>query len=224
MNPNAVLLEVIRPMILSAVARGAVRPIGEDLADVEQDCVLQAAKILDSATRRGKAVQPESVVFYTLQSVKSGRRSGSHGRCDVMGTACQLDGNSTVMSIDAGIGDDEDGADDQPTLHDVLASSVEDPDVSAARNLDWCLVEPLLDARETMVLRDTADGVPGLSQAELHGVSPARVTQLKRQVGAKVMAAWGGNPSVDAGREPAWRRHVATFEARRACRHRRKTA
>ena len=119
MSPRAgqMLLDGVRPIIRAALARGAVRTVGsEDLEELEADAVAQAANMLDSAELAGKEVSPNSVAFYVLQSLRSGRRSGYAGRADAMSPAAALDGRVTVLSLDEPFGyadDDPDGEDQE---------------------------------------------------------------------------------------------------------------
>lgn len=221
---GALLLNAIQPLIWSAIARGAVKFTGaEDVAEVQQDVLVMAAKILDSVERAGKTVTPGNVAFYAIQAAKSGRRSNSASRVDVLAPSTLLDKKVSLTSVDAPLdfNIDDDG---EATLHDILGSTCEAPDCCAARQLDWDMVEPVLDTRQRQILQDSANELPVKLQAEMHDVSPARIVQLKHSIGERIAEVWGGNPSVDAGREPAWCRYVQTYAARRACRYQRRMA
>lgn len=116
------LLREISPLIQAAIARGAVKTIGaEDPEELAAEGVAMAARCLDSAERKGKVVAPNSLAYYAIQSLKSGRRFGSAGRTDAMSAAVQMDGMVTMASMDAGLGDDADGQ--EVTFHDLLAGS-----------------------------------------------------------------------------------------------------
>ena len=179
------------PLIAGAVARGAVKPVGcEDVEELTAEGCAMAAAMLDSAEAKGKAVAPSSVAYYTLQALKSGRRSGYAGRTDAMGAGTILDGNAQLRSIDEGIADNEEGGDEM-TLHDVLAGSMEEVDIEAARRIDWNLVLDQLDERRRVVLKCTAEGYGTDEIASTLKVSSPRVCQLRESIGPYIIKAWG---------------------------------
>lgn len=161
MSPTAgmMLVSQIVPLIAAAVAKGAVRGIGcEDVEELTAEGTALAAKALDSAERRGKAVPPQSVAWYAVENLKQGRRSGYAGQADVMSAAATVCGRVTLRSLDEPMAGDGDNLGTAMTLHDVLASAADDVDVAAARNLDWDLVIRDLDPRRHKVLKRTAAG------------------------------------------------------------------
>jgi len=92
------LLRHVRPIIRARLAKGAVKTVGsEDLEELEADGMAQAANMLGSAEQAGKEVKPNSVAFYVLQALRSGRRFGSAGRSDAMAPSTQLDGNAVML-------------------------------------------------------------------------------------------------------------------------------
>ena len=97
MSPKAgqLLLDGVRPIIRASLAKGAVKTMGcEDLQELEADGMAQAANMLESAELAGKEVSPNSVAFYVLQALRSGRRFGCASRTDAMSPATQRPGNS----------------------------------------------------------------------------------------------------------------------------------
>ena len=63
-----------------------------------------AAQMLDGLEQRGKQVTPGNVAYYTILHLKSGRRSYSGGRTDVMGSSTQLDHSAMVLSLEEEVG------------------------------------------------------------------------------------------------------------------------
>ncbi len=221
MSPSAGMLLVneIRPRIQAAVGRGCVRPYGcEDVKELVADGVAIAARMLDSAEAAGKKVTPGNVAFFALQTLKSGRRSNRAGRQDAMCPAAALDGHVAITSMDEPRGVTDDDPDGETTLHDLLASSGEDGSTEAARRIDWNSAMQTMDDRTRAVLRGTAEGVGTGELAARYHVSAPRVCQVREAAGAKITAAWGGNPVADASREAGWAKHVRTYAQRRACR------
>ena len=109
MSPSAgiVLLQQIVPLIAGAIARGAVKPVGcEDHQELQAEGQAMAATMLDRLERKGRVVPPQSIAYYTLQAMKSGRRSGYSGRMDAMCPAASLDRAVQVRSMDEVLGCD----------------------------------------------------------------------------------------------------------------------
>lgn len=183
MSPRAgtILLDSIRPIIKAALARGVVKTVGsEDLQELEADALAQAAKILDSAELAGREVSPNSVAYYVLQPLRSGRRSGYAGRADVMSPAAALDGRVTLVSMDEPVGDDlpvpgKCGRGQfLPLLHrwQFLEAAVPDnlaPQTPVARMVNVfkeLAVEPFVDVADDLV------GIDGLRQRMVTGAAP----------------------------------------------------
>lgn len=200
------LVSRIVPIIRGAIAGGAVKPMDtEDVAELQQDCVASAAAMLDAAEAQGKPMKPSVIAYYALQRAKTGRRSMSAGRIDVMSPGAILDHNSAVVSMDAPLGDDESGAEDM-TLHDVLEGRGDGPDVRAAREIDWGMVMDTLPARQRKVVRCTAQGYGPRDIGEKLRVSAPRVVQLKREIADRIQEAWGDGVIAGVCRKPVWRR------------------
>src|SRR3954471_2877739 len=77
-----------------------------------------------------------SVAYYTIQHLKSGRRSTGNSRADVMATGTQLDLKSSVLSTEEEVGFDEELG-EPIVLGEMLASRADDPSIAAGRNVDW---------------------------------------------------------------------------------------
>ncbi len=198
------LLNNIMPLIAGAIGRGCVKPVGaEDREELTADGCAIAARMLDSAERKGMEINPRSVAHYTLQSLKSGRRAGSAGRQDVMSSAATLDGGVKITSLDAPLEFDDDG--DDVNLHDLLAGHGEDVDTAVARRLDWYDVEARLDPRRRQVLRETVEGYGPKELGEKLGVSAPRVVGLRQSCAAAVEQAWGVQGLPDTTSTSVWR-------------------
>ena len=166
MSPRAgdMLLRQVRPIIRAALAKGAVRTVGsEDLQELEADAVAQAANMLDSAELAGKEVRPNSVAYYVLQALRSGRRSGYAGRADALSPAAALDGRVTVLSMDEPFGYADDDENEELNLHACLAATGEDPAAQGSRELDWDSALAGLGQEDADIVLATAAGTPGLT-------------------------------------------------------------
>ncbi len=222
MSPRAgeMLLRHVRPIIRASLAKGAVKTVGsEDLEELEADGMAQAANMLDSAEQAGKEVKPNSVAFYVLQALRSGRRFGSAGRSDAMAPSTQLDGNAVMLSMDEPLDVSDEDDDDEFNLHQCLASTGEDPSVAGGRQLDWDAAADTLDDRERKILDATASGFQGKELAAECKVSAPRITQLKREIGEKLRYAFGGDALAACVCEPVWQAGLRAGREKRACRY-----
>jgi hypothetical protein len=215
------LVQDIMPIIAATVPRVA-RPVGaEDSAELVQDTLASAAQMLDAAERAGKPLHPTSIAYYSIQRAKSGRRSTSAFRTDVMCPGVQLDRKVTMDSMDAPLEDGVTG-EEGCSLHDLLAARGEDPSQTAAREIDWADLLQRFDDREVDLLVLTAEGGKLNKLARKFGVSQARVCQLRRALGQRVREAWGPTALQDATRESTWERNnVRAARERTACRRER---
>ena len=108
MSPEAgeMLLGQIAPTLRPAIPR-VVHKVGcENDEELVLDALAMAAQLLDSVERHGKTVPPGNFAYYTILHMKSGRRSHTCGRTDVMHSATQLDQKSCVLSVEEEVGCD----------------------------------------------------------------------------------------------------------------------
>jgi hypothetical protein len=197
----------IAPILQGAVPR-SVLPVGsEDADELVQDALAAACGAVESLEQGGKPILPRSVAYYTIQRLKSGRRSTGSGRTDVMSPGCQLDGNASLASMDQpfSVGDEDDGG---LALGDLIACRQDDPSQKAARNLDWSEFMTGLTASQQEVVWATASGFGTNAVAARLGVSPPRITQQKRTVAEKAVRFWGDDVLVEAQEKPLWRRQI----------------
>ena len=135
-----------------------IRPVGaEDAEELLQDSLLVAAKMLHDLEERGKEVTPGNVAYYTILHMKSGRRSYSAGRTDVMGSGTQLDGLSSVLSVEEAAGVDFETG-EEIALGDMLAGNADDPAMAAGRFVDWSEFLDTHNPRYEAMVCDFAQG------------------------------------------------------------------
>jgi len=116
----------------------------EDAEELVQDATAMAARLLHNAEAAGKRVTPGNIAYYTIQHLRSGRRSNGSSVVDVLQSGTQLKGRTRLVSLDETVRRDED-TDETFTLGDVLSTDEEDPAVIATRKLDWsafCATQP----------------------------------------------------------------------------------
>ncbi len=137
MSPEAgiCLTEHIAPRLKAAVPY--IKPVGcEDKEELLQEGLCMAAHLLENNERQGKVVPVSSMAYYTILHLKSGCRSHSAARMDVMGSGTQLDGKTAVVSTETEIGWDPE-LNEPIRLGEFLPCGQDDPSVRASRNIDW---------------------------------------------------------------------------------------
>ncbi len=208
MSPAAqeLFMSEIAPILVAAVPR-VVMPVGaEDADELVQDALVSACEAVHRLEKRGKQIIPKSVAYYTIQRLKSGRRSMSAGRTDVMSPGCQLDGNASVASLDDAVHAND--GDEDLTLGDVLAGRKDDPSQTAARNSAWGECMSMLDGRQQYIVRAMAEGRSVNRQAEELKVSPPAVCQRRDTIGRRARRFWGESVLADVQMQPLWRRQA----------------
>lgn len=219
MSPETarILVDEVLPRIRSAVPNSVKRVGCEDVEELTQDTVAQAAMALESCEVNRRPIYPASVAYFAIQRAKCGRRSYGATRTDVLCPAAALDGNSTPVSMDEDLpsGDEDTG----PTLHDQLAAPVEGPDEQGARELDWESLLADLDDRQVAILRTVAEGGTLSKLAQKYHVSPAWITMLKQGLGGLIKLRLGDDVLADVARRPRWAASVYAQQEADACRH-----
>jgi hypothetical protein len=107
------------------------------------------------------------------------------------------------------------------TLHDVLADTAEDVDVTVARRMDWDLVLGRLEARNKTVVTAMAAGYGTGEIADQIHVSPPRVCQLKEDLAEYVVDSWGTTGIAEASTPSQWRAGLRAGVEKRAARYER---
>ncbi len=218
---GALLIDKIWPIIAATVPH-AVKPVGaEDHGELIQDTVTMAAQILQSCESRSRPIIPKSVAFYAIQLAKTGRRSYGSTRTDALCPAAQIDGNSTVASLDEVV---PDHGEDGDTLHDMLAGPAEDPAQAAGRKLDWAGLMAGMGKRDLAVLEATVNGNQMDRLAAQLGISAPRVTQIKREIGRRIKDRWGADALPNVTRMPLWAGTIKAGREQSLCQHERAKA
>ncbi len=219
MSPQAglVLMEEIAPRLRGAIPQ-CVRKVGaEDDEELLQDGLTMAAEMLHNLEERGKSVTPGNVAYYCLLHLKSGRRSYSGGRTDVMGSGTQLDHSSMVLSFEEEVGFDAETGEAVP-LGEMLAGDDVDPSVAAARNIDW---EEFLgghDRRYTSMVMSTVNGKPLRGLKRKFRLTDSGISGLKSRLAADVREAMGEDVLDEVCRKPRWHGSLAVEHEKVACR------
>ena len=217
MSPKAgfTLVNEIEPRLRAVVPY--IRPVGaEDAEELMQDALCVASQMLERLEQTGKQVTPGNVAYYTILHMKSGRRSYSAGRTDVMGSGTQLDGLSSVMSVEEAAGIDENG--EEIPLGDLLCSEQDDPAQSAGSMMDW---EQFLDThnpRYEAMVNDFAQGKRAKDTAARFGFSNSWAHDLKEKLAGDLREYFGDEAIADSMQKPQWQGDVRIDHERAACR------
>ena len=210
------LIQEVAPRLKTLIPH--IKPVGaEDSEELYQDSLCVAAKMLHDLEARGKQVTPGNVCYYVSLHMKSGRRSHSAGRTDVMSSGGQLDGNSMVLSFEEPAGMDPETGEEIP-LGDMLAGNRDDPSMSASRNMDWEDFLDTHDQRYTALVCELAAGKKALETARDRRQSYFTVRQLKARLEADLREYMGEQAIADSARIPAWRGNIMANHEKAACR------
>ena len=225
MSPKAawILQEEVVPRLCGAVPKSVLCVGSEDHQELVQDSIVMAAKLIDRVEQQGKLekVTPGNVAFYTLQHLKSGRRSYGTNTVDVCGIGTQLNGTSRLHSLNEVVAEDEFGL-EIFELQDVLSNDHEDPATAAARKLDWDRFLDQLSHIEQIVIEFLCAGKTLRDAARQVGLSDSAMQGYRRKIGAKVLEFFGIDVLVDLGIEPSWRINLDCTRAQQACRYERR--
>ena len=126
-----------------------------------------------------------------------------------MSPGCQLDGHSSVSSLDQPVKDSDGEGDDGFTLSDLIGGRKDDPCQAATRSADWGEFMAMLDGPQRYIVQATAQGERVMDQAASLGVSPPAVCQRKKAIAERARSFWGEAVLEDAGSMPLWRRQQA---------------
>ena len=223
MSPKAgfVLLDQIAPRLRATIPH-VVRPTGsEDAEELLQDALAMAAQMLHALEARGKEVTMGNLCYYVTLLMKSGRRSQSANRTDVLSPGTMLDGKSCALSLEEAVGlCSETG--ETVALGDLLAGTHEDPASAAARNIDWAEFLDGHDSRYAAMLRCAVTGQPMNSLGGKPGASNSALSSAKRQLAGDIREFMGEDVLREICQRPRWQADVEVEHERMRCRHERR--
>ncbi len=160
MSPRSawLLQEEIVPRLKSAVPQTVSFIGSEDAEELVQDSIALAAKLLTNVDKAHKRVTPGNIAYYTIQHMKSGRRSTGSSVADVYGSGTQLNGRTRLTSLEEIAAGSDEAGEEIFLFHDVLSNDAEDPSTRAARRLDWQEFVAALPDRERKMVEFVAEG------------------------------------------------------------------
>jgi hypothetical protein len=219
MSPQAgfLLQEEIVPRLRSAIPRNVNQIGSEDAEELIQDATVMAAKMLDRTERQGKTVTPGNIAYYTILHMKSGRRSIGSSNSDALGTGTQLNGRSSINSLEETVAEDEGNEIFQ--IHDVLSIDHEDPAQKAARKLDWDEFLVSLTKRQQLLVESILAGKNRVQAARSIGVSTWTITHDKMDLAKKILEFMGADILVTIARIPGWENNLNAERELLACKY-----
>ena len=218
MSPHTrwILVHEVVPRLAASIPR-AVKMVGcEDVEELIQDATALAARMLNNTEKAGKQVTAGNIAYYTLQHVKSGRRSVGHSNADVHGSATQLNGRSRVSSFDEPVVDDDEAC--EFTFNDVFGADQEDPSTAAARKIDW---EEFMKHQDDCCKAIVLALVEGESVRPLSvrfKLSASTIQNRKQQLASRLKEFMGFDVLIDSTRQPQWRDGIVALREKQACR------
>ena len=217
MSPQAgqLLVNEIVPRLRSAVPNAVCLVGCEDAEELVQDATAMAARLLHQVEAAGKRVTPGNIAYYTIQHLRSGRRSTGSSIVDVLQSGTQLKGRTRMVSLDETVRRDED-TDETFTLGDVLSTDEEDPAVIASRKLDWsafCATQP---ARSQAILGCAATGGSLKGVAKRHQVSRSAIEHNRKNLAQEIKQFMGEDILTEVVRPPAWKHNLVAAREKTA--------
>ena len=211
------LLRQIVPRIASAIPV-AVSAVGcEDVKELLQDGTAMAAKILTRANHNGKRVTAGNVAYYTLQHLKSGRRTVGYSSVDVLASATQLNGRSIVCSIHEEIPMCTE-TDETVPVSELMSLDYGDPSTKATRKLDWQDFFATQNRKNRRLLAFMAEGCEATEIAGKLKLSRLAVRQRTDQLRQALKAFFGKTVLAEACRQPHWLNDLRAVKEHFACR------
>ena len=219
MSPHTswLLVHEVVPRLASSIPRSVKMVGAEDAEELLQDATALAARMLNNTEKAGKQVTAGNIAYYTLQHVKSGRRSVGHSNADVLGSATQLNGRSRVSSFDEPVAmEEEHGV--EFTVNDVFGDEQEDPSVKAARRIDWAEFLQMQDECCQAIVVALVEGEPMRELTQRFKLSLSSLQNRKQQLGLRIRQFMGDAVVADATRQPRWKDGIVASRERQACR------
>jgi hypothetical protein len=223
MSPQSgwILQEEVVPRLRSAIP-GNVSQIGsEDLAELIQDSVCIAAKLLDNAEKAHKTVTPGNIAYFVILHMKSCRRSYGASTGDALGVGAQLNGKSRTTSFDEPVHEESEFG-EEFTVNDVFSLDDEDPGQKAARKMDWEAFLTGLTDREQSVVEGLLAGQNGSEIARSFRLDPSTIRYFKNRLAGKILDFMGPDILVEIRRMPGWKNSLNAMRERLACKNQRR--
>ena len=200
-----ILVTQILPILSRTVPRVVNPSDCEDSEELVQDTLATAAEMLQSLEKAGRKIPAKSVAFYSIQRAKSGRRAYQSGASDPLSPVFRTRNTSAIVPIDAPMQSEGEGS---RTMSDFIGAPTEDPSETALRRIDWESFLGTLASREKQILSCIADGWRNMDIARRFKVTPARITQMKREIAERIKQFMGSDILNEISAESLWERDI----------------
>ncbi len=218
MSPRAgfVLVDEVVPRLRAAIPQAACRLGCEDIGELVQDATAMAGRLLHSAERAGKRPTGGNIAYYTIQHIRSGRRSTGSSVVDAIAAGTQLASRTRLTSLEEVAACDLENGGEIFTFADVLSRDQEDPATKAARRIDWECFYQAQPARNRAILVCLAGGEPLTELAKKQRVSRTRLQQNKNRLAQDIKEFMGDGILQETARLPLWKHNVSSTRERTA--------
>lgn len=213
------MLQKVAPRLRAGIASLVLRSTGEDDSELLQDGLVIALGLLQSAQAKGKQVTAGNLAYYTIKSLRGGRRSTGYRKNDPLHPASRLNG-CRVYSLHEPV-PTENGED--LTLSEVLDSRAEDPSIEAGRRIDWQGLLRQLDEVAKAILRALADGSELTRLVTPLKLCRSSLQSRKVRLAALIRECLGEDILRQVQEKPGWRHDLEATRERLACRWARRT-
>ena len=241
MSPHAgyLLQEEVVPRLVSAIPNAVSFIAPEDAKELIADGTAMAAQMIHNAERNGKKVVKVStkfngqyrkqakevtcgnIAYYTIQKLRSGRRSTGSSIKDVCANGTQLNGNSRLESMEQVVASNDESGSEIYELHDVLASNQEDPSVKAARRMDWDSFLSGVSEQDKTMITLLVDGFGGSEIARKLKVCTSTIHHRKRHLALAIQEFMGLDIIIDVQKQPGWKDSINAARERMTCKYER---
>ena len=214
------MLQEVAPRLRAGLGSSIPRAGGEDDAELLQDGLIIALRLLQSAEAKAKPATPGTIAYYTIKHLRAGRRSTGSRKNDALHPAAQLNG-CRVYSLEGAVAT-EDG--DEVAFSEVLASPTDDPAVEAGRRLDWQALWQKLDEVTKAILRALADGSELTRLVSPLKLSRSALQDRKERLAQQIRECLGEDILRQVQEHPGWHHGLEATREKLACRWERRAA
>jgi DNA-binding CsgD family transcriptional regulator len=158
-----------------------------------------------------------NVAFYTLQHMKSGRRTVGYSGVDVLASGTQLNGRSTVSSIHEEVPMSSE-TDETVPVSELMSTDHEDPSTKATRKLAWQHFYRTQDRNGRQLLTCIAEGQSPKEIAGQLKLTRLAIRQQTDQLRTAVKSFFGAAVIAEVCRAPQWFNDLRAVKEHLACR------
>ena len=174
----------------------------EDPAELYQDGIALAAQLLTSCIQNVKTVTPGNIAHYTVQLLKTGRRSTGSRSTDPLGPMTRLKHRAETVSTEQQVNVEDEG--EPLSFAEFLTDERDDPGTEALRRISWEELERDLNPREKAVVTALGEGHGLRETARRMGLAPSALSAARNSLAGKIRDVWGDEVVRESGKQPVW--------------------